>query len=47
MKKGVFLCTCSGTVNIDFRKLRKNISADVIEVHEMLCREPEKIKEVF
>ncbi len=47
MKNGVFLCTCSGTVNIDFKKLRNSAGADVIEVYDMLCREPEKIKEVF
>lgn len=47
MKIGVFLCTCSGTVDIDFKKLKSIAGADVIEVHEMLCQEPEKIKEVF
>ncbi len=47
MKNGVFLCTCSGTIDIDFKKLKSIAGADVIEVHEMLCQEPEKIKEVF
>ncbi|MDP2767213.1 MAG: hypothetical protein Q8O41_07170, partial [Candidatus Methanoperedens sp.] len=39
MKTGVFLCTCSGTINIDFKKLKKGIAADVIEVHDQLCQE--------
>ncbi len=47
MKTGVFLCTCSGTINIDFKKLKSRAGADVIEVHEILCQEPEKIKDVF
>ncbi|GFO97387.1 methyl-viologen-reducing hydrogenase subunitdelta [groundwater metagenome] len=47
MKNGVFLCTCSGTIDIDFKKLKSSAGADVIEVHEMLCQEPEKIKDVF
>lgn len=47
MNNGVFLCTCSGTVDIDFKKLKGIAGSDVIEVHEMLCQEPEKIKEVF
>lgn len=37
MKKGVFLCTCSGTIDIDFKKLKKDITADVVEIHNMLC----------
>jgi heterodisulfide reductase subunit A-like polyferredoxin len=47
MKTGVFLCTCSGTINIDFKKLKSRAGADVIEVHEIFCQEPEKIKDVF
>ena len=47
MKNGVFLCTCSGTIDIDFKKLKSIAGADVIEIHEMLCQEPEKIKKVF
>ena len=47
MKNGVFLCTCSGTIDIDFKKLKSRAGADVIEIHEMLCQEPEKIKKVF
>jgi len=37
MKKGVFLCTCSGTIDLDFKKLKKGITADVVEIHNMLC----------
>jgi heterodisulfide reductase subunit A-like polyferredoxin/coenzyme F420-reducing hydrogenase delta subunit len=47
MKNGVFLCTCSGTNKIDFKKLRNSINSDAVEVHEILCQEPGKIKEVF
>ncbi len=47
IKKGVFLCTCSGTINFDFKKLTKSIKSDYIEIHEMLCQEPGKIKDVF
>ncbi len=37
MKTGVFLCTCSGTINIDYKKLKKSITADVVEIHNLLC----------
>ncbi len=37
MKNGVFLCTCSGTIDLDFRKLKKDITADVVETYNMLC----------
>lgn len=47
MNNGVFLCTCSGTIDIDFKKLKNIAGSDVIEIHEMLCQEPEKIKKVF
>lgn len=47
MKTGIFLCTCSGTIDIDFKKLKDSINVDHVEVHEMLCQEPEKINQVF
>lgn len=39
MKNGVFLCTCGKSIGIDFKKLKKSISADVIEIHDQLCQE--------
>lgn len=47
MKNGVFLCACSGTIDIDFKKLKNSINADHVEVNEMLCQEPEKLIEIF
>lgn len=37
MKTGIFLCTCSRSIDIDFRSLGKSIEADVVEIHDLLC----------
>lgn len=47
MKTGVFLCTCDRTIDIDFKKLSKGISADYVEIHDLLCRDMAKIADCF
>ena len=40
MKLGVFICTCNGTMDIDFRNVRKSIKkeVEVVEVNDQLCQ---------
>lgn len=37
MNTGIFLCTCSRSIDIDFRSLGKSIEVDVVEIHDLLC----------
>jgi len=42
MRMGIFLCTCNGTIDIDFknvkRSLKKNKEVEIVELHDQLCQ---------
>ena len=42
MRLGIFLCTCNGTINIDFKNIKKSLRKDkeveVVELHDRLCQ---------
>lgn len=42
MRLGIFLCACNGTIDIDFknvkRSLKKNKGVEIVELHDQLCQ---------
>ena len=42
MRLGIFLCACNGTIDIDFKNvkksLKKNKEVEIVELHDQLCQ---------
>ena len=42
MKLGIFICNCNGSIDIDFKNVKKSLKSEagleVVEIHDLLCQ---------